>query len=123
MNQKEVNIFVESFANINGLNKQQVLDWILEAFSHYAAKTLSNNKGNYVTKVEGDRFVTYRQWDLVADDIVMEDPDTQWRVLDAVDEGFDDAEPGYCVQVEVKEVERTRQFKTWIKQFILRKMR
>lgn len=120
MNSKELNLFLQMFANEHGIAKTAAMDLVLEAFSAYASKTQSAGKGKFVTRFEDDKFVTFRVWVLVADDVVMEDPELQWRVLDAVDEGFDGAEPGDEVEVEGPAVELTRTFRNWMNQFMLR---
>lgn len=120
MNSKELSLFLQMFANEQGIAKTAAMDLVLEAFSAYAAKTQSGGKGKYVTRFEDEKFVSFRVWELVADDVVMEDPDLQWRVLDAVDEGFDEAEPGDEVEVQVLPVELTRTFRNWMNQFMLR---
>ena len=122
MNAKDLSLFLQVFANEQGVSKDTAMDWVLEAFSAYAAKTQSKGHGVYVTRFEDNVFCTYRTWELIADDIVMEDTERQWRVLDAVDEGFENAEVGDLVEVEVPKVELTRQFKTWMYQYMLRKM-
>lgn len=120
MNYKELNLFLQMFANEHGIAKTAAMDLVLEAFSAYASKTQSAGKGKFVTRFEDDKFVTFRVWELVADDVVMDDPELQWRVLDAVDEGFDEAEAGDEVEVEVAAVELTRTFRNWMNQFMLR---
>ena len=120
MNSKELNLFLQMFANEHGIAKTAAMELVLEAFSAYAAKTQSAGKGKYVTRFEDDKFVSFRVWELVADDIVMEDPELQWRVLDAVDEGFDEAEPGDEVEVQAAPVELTRTFRNWMDQFMRR---
>ena len=108
------------FANEHGIANTAAMDLVLDAFSAYAAKTQSNGKGKFVTRFEDEKFVTFRIWVLVADDIVMEDPELQWRVLDAVDEGFDDASPQDEIEIEVEPVELSRTFRNWMNQFMLR---
>lgn len=120
MNSKELSLFLQMFANEHGIAKTTAMDLVLEAFSAYAVKTQGAGKGKFVTRFEDDKFVSYRVWLLVADEIVMENPDLQWRVLDAVDEGFDNAEPGDEVEVQAEPVELTRTFRNWMNQFMLR---
>lgn len=120
MNSKELSLFLQMFANEHGIAKNAAMDLVLEAFSAYAAKTQSGGKGKYVTRFEDDKFVSFRVWELVADDVVMEDPELQWRVLDAVDEGFAEAEPGDEVEVQAAPVELTRTFRNWMDQFMRR---
>lgn len=120
MNSKELNLFLQMFANEHGIAKSAAMALVLDAFSAYASKIQSASKGIFVTRFEDDKFVTFRVWSLVADDIVMENPEIQWRVMDAVDEGFDNAEPGDDVEVEVEPVELSRTFRNWMNQFMLR---
>lgn len=120
MNSKELHLFLQMFANEHGIAKTAAMDLVLEAFSAYAAKTQNGGKGKFVTRFENDKFVTFRIWELVADDVVMDDPELQWRVLDAVDEGFEDAAPQDEVEIEVEPVELSRTFRNWMNQFMLR---
>lgn len=120
---KELSNFLTMFGNEQGIARDQVLDLVLDAFSAYASKIQSSGEGKFVTRFEDGAFVSFRVWELVPNDVVMENPQLQWRVLDAEDEGFDGAEAGDEVQVEVEPVELTRTFKTWMYQFMLRKMR
>ncbi len=120
MNSKELSLFLQMFANEHGIAKTAAMDLVLDAFSAYAAKTQSGGKGKYVTRFEDGKFVSFRVWELVADDVVMDDPELQWRVLDAVDEGFAEAEPGDEVEVQAAPVELTRTFRNWMDQFMRR---
>lgn len=120
MNSKELSLFLQMFANEHGIAKTAAMDLVLDAFSAYATKTQGGGKGKFVTRFEDEKFVSFRVWELVADDVVMDDPDLQWRVLDAVDEGFDEAEPGDEVEVQALPVELTRTFRNWMNQFMLR---
>lgn len=120
MNSKELSLFLQMFANEHGIAKTAAMDLVLKAFSAYAAKTQAAGKGKFVTRFEDEQFVSYRVWALVADETIMENPDLQWRVLDAVDEGLDSAEPGDEVEVQAEPVELTRTFRNWMNQFMLR---
>ena len=108
MNTKEFRQWVELFALQSGLSIDRIEALILNAISAYVAKVQSHGKGAYITKLENGQFETFREWDLVADDCVMDDPERQWRVLDAVDEGFDEAEVGDTVNVLVASPEPSR---------------
>ena len=83
MNSKELNLFLQMFANEHGIAKTAAMDLVLEAFSAYAAKTQSNGKGKFVTRFEDEKFVTFRIWVLVADDIVMEVDDVVTASIDS----------------------------------------
>ena len=120
MTPKELTHFLQMFANENGIAREAAMDLVLDAFSAYAVKTQGKGHGKFVTRLENGVFVAYRIWELVADDVVMEDPDLQWRVLDAVDEGFEDAAPGDEVEVQAEPIELTRTFGNWMNQYMLR---
>ena len=120
MNAKELSTFMQSFANEQGLTKDTIEALVISAFSQYASKKYSDGKGTFVARFEGDNFVIYRVWELIEDAGEMTDTEKQWRVMDAVDEGFDDAEPGDCVEIEAPTIEYTRQFKDWLHQFLMR---
>ena len=52
----------------------------------------------------------------------MDDPERQWRVLDAVDEGFDEAEVGDTVHVLVASPEPSRTYSSWVHQYLSREI-
>ena len=122
MNAKEFHQLVELFALQSGLGVPQTEALVLNAMSAYAAKVLSAGQGVYLTKLEGSRFETFRAWELVADDCVMEDPERQWRVLDAVDEGFSDADVGDVVHAQVASPEPSRSYSAWVHQYLSREI-
>lgn len=120
MNSKELSLFLQMFANEQGITREQAMDLVLDAFSAYASKTQSQWKGEFVTRLEDNVFVSYRVWELVANDVVMDDPELQWRVMDAVDEGFIEAQEGDEVEVQAPTIELSRTFRNWMYQFMLR---
>jgi N utilization substance protein A len=46
-------------------------------------------------------YETFRRWEVVADDVVMESPDRQVRLMDAVDES-EDAEVGDYIEEQIE---------------------
>lgn len=119
---KEFAQVVDLFAYQHGLSTKEARDLMLCAMSAYAAKMFSGGKGIFVTKFENGEFETYREWELVADDCVMEDPERQWRVLDAKDEGFDEAEVGDLIHVQTDNIEPSRQYSAWVQQYLAREV-
>ena len=119
---KEFRQWVELFALQSGLSIDRIEALILNAISAYVAKVQSHGKGAYITKLENGQFETFREWELVADDCVMDDPERQWRVLDAVDEGFDEAEVGDTVNVLVASPEPSRTYSSWVHQYLSREI-
>ena len=122
MNTKEFNQFVELFAFQANMTLERAQDLVLNAIAAYTAKVMSNNRGKYIAKFEDSKFEVFREWELVPDDCVMEDPELQWRVMDAVDEGFDDALAGDVVQVQVASPEASRAFSAWVHQYLAREV-
>ena len=53
-----------------------------------------------IDKNSGD-YETFRRWEVVADDVVMESPDRQVRLMDAVDES-EDAEVGDYIEEQIE---------------------
>ena len=114
MNTKEFRQWVELFALQSGLSIDRIEALILNAISAYVAKVQSHGKGAYITKLENGQFETFREWELVADDCVMDDPERQWRVLDA--------EVGDTVNVLVASPEPSRTYSSWVHQYLSREI-
>ncbi len=84
---KDLLLVVEAVANEKGVDKNVIFDAMEAALASAAKKrylaedvaprgALDKNSGDYET---------FRRWEVVADDVVMESPDRQLRLMDAVD--------------------------------------
>ncbi len=67
-------------------------------------------------------YETYRRWEVVADDVVMESPDRQVRLMDAVDES-EGAEVGDFIEEQIENVDFGRIAAQAAKQVIVQRVR
>ena len=84
---KDLLLVVEAVANEKGVDKNVIFDAMEAALASAAKKRyLAEDVATRVAidKNSGD-YETFRRWEVVADDVVMESPDRQIRLMDAVD--------------------------------------
>ena len=124
INHKEFHAMAESISMANGIALPTVLDVVGKGFSLYArshGNPVSPGKGTFVTYWTDTGPRTVRQWEIVANDGALDDPDTQWRLMDAEDENFGTPVPGAIVEQEWP-LEVSRQFKTWMQGYLQREL-
>ncbi|MDR2013965.1 MAG: transcription termination/antitermination protein NusA, partial [Rhodanobacter sp.] len=84
---KEMLLVAEAVANEKGVDRD-VIFHALEAALASAAKKRSSHEDvaarGAIDRHSGD-YETFRRWEVVADDVVMESPDRQLRLMDAID--------------------------------------
>lgn len=84
---KELLLVVDAVANEKGVAKSVIFDAMEAALASAAKKRYFNE--DVATRVSIDRdsgdYETFRRWEVVPDDVVMESPDRQVRMMDAVD--------------------------------------
>ncbi len=84
---KEILMVVEAVSNEKGVAKEIIFEAIEAALASAAKK---RHGGEIDVRVTIDRangsYKTFRRWEVVADDVVMEEPDQQLRLMDAVEE-------------------------------------
>jgi N utilization substance protein A len=85
---KELLLVVDAVANEKGVPREVIFDAIEAALASAAKKRYPDEE--VLTRVVIDHkdgsYETFRRWEVVADDVVMESPDRQIRLMDAVDE-------------------------------------
>lgn len=85
---KELLLVVDVVANEKGVPRQIIFDAIEVALASAAKKRYQDR--DILTRVTIDQkngnYETYRRWEVVADDVVMESPERQIRLMDALDE-------------------------------------
>src|SRR3546814_10657994 len=85
---KELLLVVDAVANEKGVPESVILEAIEAALATAAKKRYREQ--DVVTRVEinpeDGSYQTFRRWEVVVDDVVMESPDRQIRLMDAVDE-------------------------------------
>ncbi|MBU6199008.1 MAG: transcription termination/antitermination protein NusA [Xanthomonadaceae bacterium] len=84
---KDLLLVVDAVANEKGVDKNVIFEAMEAALASAAKKRYSNE--DVATRVSIDQhsgdYETFRRWEVVADDVVMESPDRQLRLMDAVD--------------------------------------
>jgi transcription termination/antitermination protein NusA len=84
---KELLLVVDAVANEKGVDKNVIFEAMEAALASAAKKRYSNE--DVSTRVSIDthsgEYETFRRWEVVPDDVVMESPDRQIRMMDAVD--------------------------------------
>jgi transcription termination/antitermination protein NusA len=84
---KELLLVVDAVANEKGVDKNVIFDAMEAALASAAKKRYANEE--VATRVSIDThsgdYETFRRWEVVADAVVMESPDHQIRLMDAVD--------------------------------------
>ncbi len=85
---KELLLVVDAVANEKGVPESVIIE-ALEAALATAAKKRYHDE-DVLTRVsinpKDGTYETFRRWEVVADDVVMESPDRQTRMMDAIDE-------------------------------------
>ncbi len=85
---KELMLVVDAVANEKGVDREVIFEALEAALASAAKKRYSEQ--DVVIRVSIDRasgeYETFRRWEVVADDVVMESPDRQIRLMDAEDE-------------------------------------
>ncbi len=85
---KELLLVVDAVANEKGVDKGVIFDAMEAALASAAKKRYVDQDVAIrvsINRVNGD-YETFRRWEVVADDIVMESPDRMIRMMDAEDE-------------------------------------
>src|SRR5690606_24146076 len=85
---KELLLVVDAVAHEKGVPESVILEALEAALATAAKKRYLEQ--DVLTRVAIDskdgNYETFRRWEVVADDVVMESPDRQIRMMDAIDE-------------------------------------
>jgi N utilization substance protein A len=121
---KELLLVMEAVANEKGVPRAVIIE-AMEAALASAAKKRYHDQDVVVrvaiNPADGS-YETFRQWEVVADDVVMESPDRQLRLMDAVDEK-EDAQVGEFLEEQVENAEFGRIAAQAAKQVIVQRVR
>src|SRR3546814_10270534 len=121
---KELLLVVDAVANEKGVPESVILEAIEAALATAAKKRYLEQ--DVVTRVEinpeDGSYQTFRRWEVVADDVVMESPDRQIRLMDAVDES-EGAEVGDFIEEQIDNVDFGRIAAQAAKQVIVPRVR
>jgi len=100
---KELLLAAEAIANEKGMPREVILEAIEAALASAARKRYIDQ--DVLTRVainaKDGSYQTFRRWEVVADDVVMESPDRQVRLMDALDE-VDGVEVGDFVEEPIE---------------------
>ncbi len=84
---KELLLVVDAVANEKGVPKDVIFEAMEAALASAAKKRYPNEDvaARVSIDTESGEYETFRRWEVVADDVVMESPDRQTRLMDAID--------------------------------------
>ncbi len=121
---KELLLVVDAVAAEKGVPESVILEAIEAALASAAKKRYVDQ--DVLVRVQIDpkdgSYETFRRWEVVADDVVMESPDRQVRLMDALDES-DDAEVGDYIEEQIENPEFGRIAAQAAKQVIVQRVR
>ncbi|GAB3506366.1 transcription termination factor NusA [Pseudoxanthomonas daejeonensis] len=115
---------MDAVANEKGVPRDVIFDALEAALASAAKKRYLDQ--DVVARVAIDRkdgsYETFRRWEVVADDVVMESPDRQIRLMDAIDEA-DGVEVGDWIEEPIENPEFGRISAQAAKQVIVQRVR
>ena len=121
---KELLLVIEAVANEKGVPRQVILE-AMEAALASAAKKRYHDQDvacRVTINPKDGSYETFRRWEVVADDIVMESPDRMIRLMDAVDER-EGAQVGDFIEEQIENPEFGRISAQAAKQVIVQRVR
>ncbi len=121
---KEMLLVVDAVANEKGVSKAVIIDALEAALASAAKKRYDEQDVTIRVQIDphSGEYETFRQWEIVADDVVMESPDRQVRLMDAIDDKAD-AEVGEFVEEQIANAEFGRIQAQAAKQVIVQRVR
>ncbi len=121
---KELLNVVEAVAHEKGVAREVIVEALEAALASAAKKRYPEEDVLMRVKIDsrtGD-YETFRRWEIVADDVVMESPSRQIRLMDALDER-DDAQVEQFIEEQVENAEFGRIEAQAAKQVIVQRVR
>ncbi len=121
---KELLMVVEAVANEKGVARNVIIEAMEAALASAARKRYPEEDVLMRVSINSKdgSYETFRRWEVVADDVVMESPDRQIRLMDAVDEKAD-AQVGDFIEEKVENAEFGRIAAQAAKQVIVQRVR
>ena len=121
---KELLLVVEAVANEKGVPVDVILEAIEAALASAAKKRYPEQDVAIRVAIDpkDGSYETFRRWEVVADDVVMESPDRQLRLMDALDES-EGVEVGDFIEEQVENAEFGRIAAQAAKQVIVQRVR
>ena len=121
---KELLLVVDAVANEKGVPREVIFEAIEAALASAAKKRYPDQ--DVLARVAIDHkdgsYETFRRWEVVADDVVMESPDRQIRMMDAIEEA-DGVEIGDYIEEQIENVDFGRIAAQAAKQVIVQRVR
>ncbi len=121
---KELLLVVDAVAAEKGVPEAVILEAIEAALASAAKKRYAEQ--DVLVRVAIDSkdgsYETFRRWEVVADDVVMESPDRQLRLMDAIDES-EGAEVGDYIEEQIENPDFGRIAAQAAKQVIVQRVR
>ena len=121
---KELLLVMEAVANEKGVPRAVIIEAMEAALASAAKKRYHEQDVSVRVSIDpkDGSYETFRRWEVVADDVVMESPERQIRLMDAVDEK-EGAEVGDYVEEQVENAEFGRIAAQAAKQVIVQRVR
>lgn len=121
---KELLLVIEAVANEKGVPRQVILEAMEAALASAAKKRYPEEDMacRVAINPKDGIYETFRLWEVVADDVVMESPDRMIRMMDAVDERAD-AQVGEFIEHQIDNPEFGRISAQAAKQVIVQRVR
>ncbi|GAB3352946.1 transcription termination factor NusA [Lysobacter tyrosinilyticus] len=121
---KELLLVVDAVANEKGVPREVIFEAIEAALASAAKKRYHDQ--DVLVRVSIDSkdgsYETFRRWEVVADDVVMESPDRQIRMMDAIDEA-EGVELGDYIEEQIESPDFGRIAAQAAKQVIVQRVR
>ncbi len=121
---KELLLVMEAVANEKGVPRGVIIEAMEAALASAAKKRYHEQDVSMRVSInpKDGSYETFRRWEVVADDVVMESPDRQVRLMDVVDDN-PDAQVGDFVEEQVENAEFGRIAAQAAKQVIVQRVR
>ncbi|HEV2608306.1 MAG TPA: transcription termination factor NusA [Xanthomonadaceae bacterium] len=121
---KELLMVIDAVANEKGVPREVILEAMEAALASAAKKSYHDQDVSVRVSIhpKDGSYETFRQWEVVADDVVMESPDRQLRLMDAIDDNVDSA-VGDVIEEQIENAEFGRIEAQAAKQVIVQKVR
>ena len=121
---KELLLVMEAVANEKGVPRAVIIEAMEAALASAAKKRYHEQDVSVRVAIDpkDGSYETFRRWEVVADDVVMESPERQIRLMDAVDEK-EGAQVGDFIEEQVENAEFGRIAAQAAKQVIVQRVR
>jgi N utilization substance protein A len=121
---KELLLVMDAVANEKGVPREVIIEAMEAALASAAKKRYHDQEVDIRVSIDpkSGEYETFRRWEVVADDVVMESPDRQLRLMDATDEQ-EGAEVGDFIEEQIENPEFGRISAQAAKQVIVQRVR